>query len=289
MAEYIIITPVKNEEDTIWATMVSVTNQSELPVLWVIVDGGSTDRTLERINEFTKKYEWIHCISQKTDKRVINTSHKNVALAVAEGYAYARHYCAANNIPFEYIWTIDGDQVLAPDVCSGLIGCMSDTPGIGVASGQVYNPDELPDVYPDGELPNKRVYQRCALELVGGFPVTKYSYDTVLLAKFRMAGVGIRTYPEYRITNLRPDSGIERDAWKSYVQFGKARYYLGYSFPLLVMGCGYLVIHHKPVKAMGVSWGYLTSWVNQDEVIKDRRVWQHFHNERLREVLKCRR
>lgn len=212
-------------------------------------------------------------------------THLGVSKAVNIGYEYAREYCEQNNIFYDFIWTIDGDQVLEPDVCGGINLHIERDGTIGAASGQVYNPDGTPDIYPDGELPNKRVYRREAIESIGGFPVTTYSYDTVILAKLRMDRWGIKSFPEYTILNLRADSGIERDGWKSSVQFGKARYYLGYSFLLLVMGCGYLVSQKKVKKAAGVFWGYLTSWMSRAEVIEDKAVWNHFHNERIDEIL----
>lgn len=44
---YIVVTPCRNEEKNIPNLVQSITAQTIRPVLWVIVDDGSTDRTSE--------------------------------------------------------------------------------------------------------------------------------------------------------------------------------------------------------------------------------------------------
>lgn len=284
---YIMITPVKNEGGFLTQTAISVLDQTELPKIWVIIDGGSTDKTKDIIKGLTDNFYWIKSLQQSnfTDT---GDGHTNVSYAVKEAYTFANDYCNRQKIPFGYIWTIDGDQTFESNLCEGIIiECFQD-PGIGAASGQVYNEirgKQVPDRYPSGELSNKRVYRREALDQIGGFPITKYSYDTVILAKMRMAGWKIKTFPKYMIINLREDTGLERDQWKSYIQFGKARHYLGYSLQLVIVGCIYLMFHGKFIKSLGVFLGYFTSLLNKENVIEDKQVWKHFHYDRIKEVL----
>lgn len=276
--KYIMITPVKNEQKFISQTIESVINQTTLPSVWVIIDGGSRDKTREIVLEYAKKHPWIVLRHQSLFGL---TSHMNVSIAMNEAY----DYIIASGVSFDYVWAIDGDQVLESNVCDGVISQLELFKNIGVASGQTFN-GNVPDIYPKGELPNKRVYRREALDAIGGFPVVKYSFDTVVLAKLRMKNFAVQTYPHYKIRNLREDSGIERNYYKSAVQFGKARWYLGYSFPLLVMGCGYLFLHGKYLKSIGVFNGWVGSLINNDVVIADAEVWEHFHHHRLNGILR---
>jgi glycosyltransferase involved in cell wall biosynthesis len=290
---YIAITPVKNEEAFIDRVAESMINQTLRPVMWFIIDGGSTDSTEQKLQAIAKDKIWIQILHQsnlqENDFRRQTTSHHNVAVGVSEAYSYAKQWCITNNIDYKYILTIDGDQAIGSNFCESLIDTMENNPNIGAASSSIFNPGGSRDVYPAGEISNKRMYLKAAVESVGGFPVTKYSYDTVILAKLRISGWEIRelgTYlVNYRIDNLREDSGIERGVWKSSITFGKARYYLGYSFPLLIAGCGYMILHGHFCKSVGVFAGYIGSWFAGDEKIRDIHIREHFGKNRLKELL----
>jgi len=53
MTQYVIISPVRDEEEHIQATIESVSNQTVRPAEWVIVDDGSTDRTGAIIDHYS--------------------------------------------------------------------------------------------------------------------------------------------------------------------------------------------------------------------------------------------
>jgi glycosyltransferase involved in cell wall biosynthesis len=57
-------TPVKNEAMHIQKTVEAVISQSEIPELWVIVDGGSTDGTIDKVREYMANRDWIKVIRQ---------------------------------------------------------------------------------------------------------------------------------------------------------------------------------------------------------------------------------
>ena len=51
---YIVISPVRNEQDYIHTTIQSLVSQTNRPALWIIVDDGSTDKTSEIIDVGSK-------------------------------------------------------------------------------------------------------------------------------------------------------------------------------------------------------------------------------------------
>src|SRR5207249_4358062 len=57
--KYVLITPARNEEAFIEKTLVAVASQTILPVRWVIVDDGSTDRTAEIVQSYVHRFPWI--------------------------------------------------------------------------------------------------------------------------------------------------------------------------------------------------------------------------------------
>ena len=59
---YILVTPVKNEEDNLPELIRSVTSQHVRPVGWFIVDDNSDDQTPGIIDKATAENSWIHSI-----------------------------------------------------------------------------------------------------------------------------------------------------------------------------------------------------------------------------------
>jgi biofilm PGA synthesis N-glycosyltransferase PgaC len=59
MLKYLLITAARNEEAFIKLTIESVINQTVLPVRWIIVSDGSTDRTDEIVRGYAATHNWI--------------------------------------------------------------------------------------------------------------------------------------------------------------------------------------------------------------------------------------
>ena len=102
----------------------------------------------------------------------------------------------------------------------------------------------------------------------------------------RMAGWKIKAFSDSVITNLRPDGGITQGDWNTGVMFGKARYYLGYSVPLLLLGCAYNLAGGSVRKTLGLMLGYFGSWIARDTKIEDINIRNYFHYTRLKEVVR---
>ncbi len=59
---YALITPARNEEQSIEGTILSVISQSALPLKWIIVSDGSTDRTDDIVKEHLQNHPWIELV-----------------------------------------------------------------------------------------------------------------------------------------------------------------------------------------------------------------------------------
>ena len=62
--KYVIITPVRDEEEHIEATIEAVAGQTIEPTEWVIVDDGSSDSTGDIIDRYAAKFPWISSRTQ---------------------------------------------------------------------------------------------------------------------------------------------------------------------------------------------------------------------------------
>jgi glycosyltransferase involved in cell wall biosynthesis len=282
MTDYILIAPVKNEQATIEEMIRSITCQAKIPALFVIIDGGSTDETQKIVEEFSKRFSWIVLSQQHTFSNI--GGHINFSLAIHEAYLFAIQYCQKNKIVFDYIGKLDGDAIVSENFFANLILKFETDIKLGAASGFSYTGGKQ-DMFPKDELPDKRLYRKDALEQIGGFPDSKYSPDTVILAKMRMAGWRIQAFNDSVITNLRPDGGLSRGDWNSGVMFGKARYYLDYSVPLVLLGCAYNLAGGNVRKTLGLIQGYFGSWIAKDTKIDDISIRNYFHYTRLKEVM----
>ena len=64
---YVIVTPVRNEEPHIQKTLDAVIGQNVRPRRWVIVNDGSTDKTPELIDAAAREHDWIEPV-HRTDR-----------------------------------------------------------------------------------------------------------------------------------------------------------------------------------------------------------------------------
>ena len=78
-----VITPVYNGERFIESCIKVVINQSCLNFEHIIIDGGSTDQTVEIIKQYAHKHSHIHWISEK-DQGQSDAMNKGIAIAKGE-------------------------------------------------------------------------------------------------------------------------------------------------------------------------------------------------------------
>ena len=76
-----IITVVRNCEETIEETILSVINQNYQNIEYIIIDGMSTDNTLNIIKKYEKRVS--HCVSE-SDKGIYDAMNKGIQLATGD-------------------------------------------------------------------------------------------------------------------------------------------------------------------------------------------------------------
>ena len=76
---FTIITVCRNAEETIEKTIQSVLSQKDVEIEYIIIDGASTDSTVELIQQYTSHY-WIKLISEP-DQGLYDAMNKGIGLA----------------------------------------------------------------------------------------------------------------------------------------------------------------------------------------------------------------
>ena len=79
-----IITPTFNAEKTIARTIESVLRQSYSPIEYIIIDGGSTDSTLEIVNSYLHRFSGKTRVISEKDNGMYDAMNKGIANASGE-------------------------------------------------------------------------------------------------------------------------------------------------------------------------------------------------------------
>lgn len=175
VAEYVIISPVKDEEQYIEFTLRSVTAQTLLPALWVIVDDGSTDRTPDIVREYQARFPFIRLVSHHRD----GMRHPGSRVI----HAFNRGREAVGQTQYDFIVKLDCDLSFGPDYFERLLDRFDDNSTLGIASGVYLELDDakgwsivtMPSYHAFGAC--KAVRREC-FEHIHGF-ITVPGWDTV--------------------------------------------------------------------------------------------------------------
>ena len=127
--KYALITPAWNEEKHLEQLVSSVTSQTLLPVRWVIVSDGSTDRTDEIVRSTASRFPWIVLLRLE---RGPNRHFAGKAHAVNAGYARLK------DLEFDLIGNLDADITLPMDFYEFLLGKFEAMPKLGCCRNPFY-------------------------------------------------------------------------------------------------------------------------------------------------------
>lgn len=281
---YILLSPAKNEEDNLPICIESIVNQSVLPVLWLIIDDGSTDGTSEIIKEATERYEWITTIRFSGTKRDLGLHYSNICM---KGFDRLKQICESRNLNYNFIGLVDSDIELNKDYFECLIFEFMNNPKLGIASGYTVSChegeevlDEQPKDLPSGAA---RLWRKKCFYETGGYSLT-CAADSVSNVKAKVSGWETIRFSKYQFKQLRLTASAT-GLWHGWMNIGFRNYYLGYPMYLSFMKMlKYLL---KPPFYIGPAYflGYTQGLVKKTRTL-DPDVLFYYQNTRPRE-LKC--
>ena len=257
---YIIQTPVKNEEENLPQLIKSILEQSIKPLLWLIIDDGSTDSTPKIIADIKKSYGWIHNIRLDENKRDLGPHLSGV---INQGIYNLIEFCKENKIVFDFWGNIDGDVTLEKEYFEKLMIEFDKDLELGIAGGGTWyhSGNEIFHYNANINEPsggNMLVKAECLKDCGYEVPIT-YAWDSVLKTKARINGWNTKRFEIISSVDSR-DVNIVEGYWKgcfisgisasfinmhpihvfvkSIIMSKKPPHYIGFAYL-----CGYLYPH----------------------------------------------
>lgn len=273
MFKYVIISPVRNEEDFVKKTIESVVNQSIRPSEWIIVNDGSTDSTQEIVERYTTKYEWIKLIN--LEDRGFYYPGTGVVNVVKQGF---------NKIilsDWDFVVKLDCDITIENTYFESLLKEFEKNPKLGIASGAIYLVDKedgnetKEKSQPDHPWGASKIYRRKCFDQISGWkPIP--GWDLADLLSAQMNNWETRCFDEYKIFHYRLTGVRRAGLTKGRFLLGRFQYRYGYG-PIYTLLKSIFHLTEKPVLIGGVSifLGYLYAFIVREERLfeKDMRIF----------------
>ncbi|MGZ4846371.1 MAG: glycosyltransferase family 2 protein [Halobacteriota archaeon] len=284
---YVLITPIKNEAENLPQLKAIVLDQTMLPVVWIIIDGNSTDESFSLAEDLFADYPWVKVVRQQF---FCGRGYQNMSAAINEGYNYAKKHCADNHTSYAYVGKIDATSILQPDYFAILFEEMERDPQLAFTCGVdclLYR-GKLKEITPRGNFSNTgysdvRLYQKRFFEEIGGYPLTPFP-DGCLQLKAANRSWKYAIVERTRCEEPRV-SGAKNGVWSGYIAKGRDMYVLGYHLLLMLLSATNISITFPPhYQVVPIAIGYLSSAIRREKRVEDDEIRNYYGRQRLREL-----
>jgi poly-beta-1,6-N-acetyl-D-glucosamine synthase len=277
--KYIIITPIRDEEAYIEKTITSVISQTILPVEWVIVNDGSTDRTGDIVEKYVEKYPWINAVHKE------NRGFRSAGGGVIE--AFYSGYDALKAKDWNFIVKLDGDLSFDNDYFEENFEHFRKLQEIGIGGGLIYNivngalkMEQHPLFHVRGAT---KIYKRECWDAIGGL-LRAPGWDTLDEVKANMMGWKSQTFPDLKVVHYRY-TGAADGQWRTCVKYGRANYISGYHPLFMGLKCLRRVFN-KPILlgAFGILYGFVSGYLKGMPQVDDRALIAYLRRQQLNKI-----
>jgi poly-beta-1,6-N-acetyl-D-glucosamine synthase len=276
---YVIITPVRDEEKYVEATIRSVTSQTILPAEWIIVDDGSSDNTAEIAERHTTQFPWIHVI--RKPNRGFRKPGGGVIEAFYDGYKTLRYN------DWDFLVKLDGDLTLSANYFEKCFEHFALDVKLGVGGGEIYHElrgEQTLEANPKFHVRGAtKIYRRACWEAIGSL-LQSPGWDTIDEVKANMLGWKSYSFSELHILHHRI-TGTAEGAFRGRIKHGVACYISGYH-PLFLMASCLSKLVQKPYVAgsFAIAYGFLKGYWTHTPRVKDAELIRYLRNQQLRRL-----
>lgn len=275
---YVVVTPIRNEEEYLPRTLASMYAQTVRPRQWILVDDGSTDRTAALIDEAAILHPWITPVHRKD--RGSRQAGSGVIAAFYDGHSQI----ADNN--WDYIVKFDGDLSFDPDYFERCLREFTIDPALGIGGGTCSKLVEghlVPEF--TGEPPfhvrgPTKIYRRACFEAINGL-IQAPGWDTVDLIKANMLGWKTRTFSHVPIIHHRPTGGAY-GSWADSMKNGLANYITGYDPVFMACKCLKRTLRQLDLNGLGLWCGYMKGFLHRIPRVADPSMIKYLRSQQWR-------
>lgn len=220
---YVLITTARNEEQYLEETIHSVIRQTVLPLRWVIVSDGSTDRTEEIVAKYLPDHPWMDLLA------LPGRAERSFS---GKADAFNRGLGRIDSLDYEYIGNLDADVSFGEDYFAYLLGELDRDPELGVAGTDYVEGDfhSFRDSYISENHVNGQIqmFRRACFDQIGGYLAIPYGgIDWVAVTTARMKGWKTRSFSDRVFNHLRRMGTEGTNVLGARFHYGKKDYFLG--------------------------------------------------------------
>lgn len=221
--KYVLVTPARDEEAFISKTLESVCAQTILPVRWIVVDDGSTDRTADMVVDYAHRFPWIELLRRppRADRSF-----------AAKAQAFHAGFQRLQSLHFDVIGNLDADISFEPDYFEFLLAKFRECPRLGMAGTAMWEArfHALRDsFYNENDVPgNCQLFRLACFQDIGGYTPIKWGgIDWVAVRTARLKGWQTRAFTEKLFYHHRPMGTAAGSILKARFDYGRKDYFLG--------------------------------------------------------------
>ena len=279
---YIIISPVRNEAQYLPATIASVVSQTIRPLLWIIVNDGSSDDTGKIADDAARSHDWIRVVHRPD--RGFRKAGGGVVDAFYAGYELVEGEA------WHFLVKLDGDLSFDAGYFEKSFQHFDNDPCLGIAGGTLYI--SVDDVL---EVESKRdpkfhvrgatkIYRRKCWEDIGGL-IRAPGWDTMDEVKANMLKFVSLTLSDVVAIHHRP-TGAAYGTWNDRVKNGLACYITGYHPLFMLMKC-LTRMAEKPylIGGFALLFGFVKGYINRVRRIDDKALIRYFQRQQMNRLL----
>lgn len=279
MTQYVVVTPVRDEEKHIEATLECVLRQTVRPAEWVIVDDGSSDRTGAILDRYAAQHSWIRVVHRA------NRGYRKSGGGVIEAFYDGYNSLQCND--WDFVVKFDGDLSFAPDYFEKCFEHFRKEPKLGIGGGEIYHNiagklklEATPRFHVRGAT---KIYRKACWEAIGGLWKAA-GWDTIDEVMANMLGWETYSFPELSLEHHRV-TGTADGLLRDRLKHGQVCYVSGYH-PLFVVASCLFRIATRPyfIGSAAVLYGYLKAHLNRTVRVEDPSYIAYIRSQQIRRL-----